>query len=154
MPRAPRQRKGIVLDVDGTLIDSLNVCRPWGSSPAFAEPTHIHEEHIAVFARPNLPKFLDFCFERFAGVGIWTASDASWCEMAVAEVLSRHRDWCFCWSQQHCSEHSRDRDGTELPPTCKRLRKVSRMPSSTLIPFFGGFRFPYKTPLSKKGHPF
>ena len=35
-----------------------------------------------------------------------------------------------------------------------KMGSITRMPSSTLIPFLGGFRFPCKPPLSKKGHPF
>ncbi|CAK9058536.1 unnamed protein product [Durusdinium trenchii] len=111
--------KGIVLDIDGTLIDSTPFCD--GSSPA----TYVHEEHTAIYARPHLDEFLDFCFERFDGVGLWTTSDASWCHLVVDEVLGKHRDWCFFWSQQHCSERQRDREGQEIGIS-KKLKKLWR----------------------------
>ena len=38
-----------------------------------------------------------------------------------------------------------------MKPHCSGGREDTRMPSSTLIPFFGGFRFPYKPLSSKKG---
>lgn len=66
------------------------------------------QEHIAIFARPHLDKFLDFCFERdlnafessksppllvyvsccpgFAGIGLWTTSDWDWCSLVVHQA--------------------------------------------------------------------
>lgn len=111
--------KGIVLDIDGTLIDSM----PWPCDSVPHQPAHIVEGHTAIFPRPHLDKFLDFCFERFTGVGLWTTSDADWCSLIVNQVLGPDRNWCFLWSQQHCSEHMRDKDGNEIS-LCKKLRKL------------------------------
>ena len=66
------------------------------------------QEHIAIFARPHLDQFLDFCFERdlnalqwskspplliyvsccpgFTGIGLWTTSDWDWCSLVVHQA--------------------------------------------------------------------
>lgn len=50
----------LVLDLDGTLVHDGN-------------------------PRPGLSQFLEFCFDNFKTVSIWTAADRSW--------------WNFCWTE-------------------------------------------------------
>lgn len=56
----------IVLDLDGTLV----------SEPAYWQPV----ENFPVAARPYLFEFLDFCFQNFETVSIWTAANREWFE--------------------------------------------------------------------------
>ncbi|CAJ1400172.1 unnamed protein product [Effrenium voratum] len=111
---SPPQGKGIILDIDGTLIDTAS------HSPL--QPAY-SQEALAIYGRPHLQTFLDFCFENFAGVALWSTSDEEWCKLVVDKVLGPERSWCFQWCQQHCSEHLRDKEGEEIP-VCKKLRKV------------------------------
>ena len=64
--------------------------------------------------------------------------------MEVVELLLQAR------SEIDAANHLRL---TALHLACRHGHEA-RMPSSTLIPFFGGFRFPYKPLLSKTRAPF
>ncbi|CAK0807339.1 unnamed protein product, partial [Prorocentrum cordatum] len=92
---------GIVLDIDGTLIDSR--CRR-ELHAGLPEPLHVDSDGDCIFPRPHLEAFLDFCFERFDGVGIWTASSARWAATVVEHALGgRARPWAFVWSSSRCT---------------------------------------------------
>ncbi|CAJ1400170.1 unnamed protein product [Effrenium voratum] len=71
---SPPQGKGIILDIDGTLIDTAS------HSPL--QPAY-SQEALAIYGRPHLQTFLDFCFENFAGVALWSTSDEEWCKLVV-----------------------------------------------------------------------
>jgi len=95
--RAPTRQKGIVLDIDGTLI-------------AWAGEHEVHEDSYAcsdwdgnaIFPRPKLQLFLDFCFQHFKGVALWTAASKSRAETVIGTVLGRYRPWAFAWSAERC----------------------------------------------------
>merc|ERR1719223_1245962 len=98
-PLAPpkARAKAIVLDLDDTLIDSM----PAALSAQIGldlRPAHTDEDGDSIFPRPGLAEFLDFCFERFAGVAIWTSAGREWAHTNVQHVLGASRPWAFVWT--------------------------------------------------------
>ena len=75
------KRIAVVLDIDGTLIDS--------------------DSFLTVSRRPHVDAFLDFCFAQCAAVAIWTNASSSWAQ-SVVDILrdrdGRVRPWAFVWS--------------------------------------------------------
>jgi len=121
-----KSRKGIVLDIDGTLIDSLTDVDIEKGLSGRLQPTYITSEGDAIFARPHLQSFLDFCFDHFLGVGIWTAASRDWAEVVVAHVLGNHRPWAFVWSSERLLTG---------PGSVKPLRKLWKSASRRLQGF-------------------
>lgn len=81
-------RLALVLDIDGTLIDSTDF------------DTVIHK-------RPGVDAFLDDCFSSFAAVAIWTHAGSDWARHVTQHVLidadGRPRPWAFVWSASRAS---------------------------------------------------
>ncbi|EOD37003.1 hypothetical protein EMIHUDRAFT_225968 [Emiliania huxleyi CCMP1516] len=81
-------RLALVLDIDGTLIDSTDF------------DTVIHK-------RPGVDAFLDDCFSSFAAVAIWTHAGSDWARHVTQHVLTdadgRPRPWAFVWSASRAS---------------------------------------------------
>ena len=70
------QRRNLILDLDGTLIDAQSPC---GASSALVlgrgAPSHCCDAkfgHLRIFKRPGLETFLNWCFENFDNVGEWS----------------------------------------------------------------------------------
>lgn len=80
-----RKDKNIILDIDGTLIDSV---------PAdYAIDNHLPKPDIVspwgdfIYKRPHLDTFLEYCVENFKNIAIWTAGDDTWADLIVSKVL-------------------------------------------------------------------
>ena len=71
----------IVLDLDQTLID-------------------VDEARSMIVARPGMSQFLDYCFERFAEVAIWTRATSEWAALVFElKPLAMYRDrFSFVWT--------------------------------------------------------
>ena len=135
----------IILDLDGTLI---------------AENDDIHVTE-AIILRPHLKYFLDFCFENFKNVHIWTAASPNWA-YKVLKALPRQdfhklRTGCSRGKTYYPSNYcyySGDHENSSIP--YKKLTKyynkhrtiiVDNTPSSfrknygnaVYIPTFDGF---------------
>lgn len=78
----PRQQKykNIILDMDGTLLDYIPV--GFRENPNPRETTPI--------ARPHLLEFMEFVFDRFERVSIWTAGTPAWFERCYTQILRHH----------------------------------------------------------------
>lgn len=107
----------LVLDIDGTLIDSKHC-------------------GTTIVKRPHVDAFLDYCFGSCAGVAIWTNASDAWARAAV-DVLrdadGNLRPWAFVWdgnrSRRTCQDwgaFSCDYDGYGggYAPGMKPLEKV------------------------------
>jgi len=129
-------QKTIVLDIDGTLIDTLHrselldIFGP-GVAPFAAEDA----DGDCIFPRPHLSAFLDFLFSRFAAVAIWTAASRGWADFVVRDALGAHRPWAFVWSGERCvSKNVYGSFGFEKC-SVKPLRKVWSTPARRALGF-------------------
>jgi len=118
----------LVLDIDGTLLSE--------SAPDdynFGYPRYL---------RPHLFEFLDFAFDNFHAVGIWTAASESWMRKFV-DVIGP-RPWAFMWSGARVTLTA-DRSSSDFYATPIKLKRLSKLwrnkslrsmgytPQSTLI---------------------
>lgn len=75
----------IVLDIDSTIIDS--------------------DQNLNIYPRPHLKKFIEFLFENFKSVSIWTAADESWLadvyETVLVPLLPEGKDFNLLLSKKH-----------------------------------------------------
>lgn len=72
--------KNIILDMDGTLLDYIPV--------GFRENPRPFE--ITPIARPHLLEFMEFVFDQFERVSIWTAATPRWFEKCYKQILRHH----------------------------------------------------------------
>jgi len=76
----------LVLDIDGTLLSE--------SVPLAATASQYRR-----CLRPHLHEFLDFAFESFCAVGIWTAASREWLQLFTTSIDPHgQRPWAFTWS--------------------------------------------------------
>jgi len=102
--------KNLILDLDGTLIDAQT---PAGASSALilgrSPPAHICGPdlgHLRIYKRPGLDAFLEWCFDNFDNVGIWTLSAPEWLDEVLDNVMShfpRHR-WSLLWTGERATK--------------------------------------------------
>lgn len=100
----PSGRMNIILDLDGTLIDTQF---PVGAQAAFVlgapGPKHVCKgklEGLHIYKRPGLDEFLQFCFTNFQHVGLWTHSGEEWVNEVLSHVLTipDRSDWSFIYT--------------------------------------------------------
>ena len=71
--------KVLILDLDHTLIHSVDPKEDIFDKPAFA--LHLSEKSIYnIYKRPFLEEFLNFCFEKFDRIIIWSAGTLDYVE--------------------------------------------------------------------------
>lgn len=76
----------LVLDIDGTLLSE-------------EAPENASAEQLKDFLRPGVHDFLDFAFQNFRGVALWTASCRAWLAVFMHAVdPAGMRKWAFTWS--------------------------------------------------------
>jgi TFIIF-interacting CTD phosphatase-like protein len=121
--RKEKQKFHIILDIDGTLIDNV------GDS---------------IYQRPYLKEFLDYCFETFETVSIWTAASREWYNEVNEKIFSKlklktkeslqsklltPRKFYFVWTGERCtfiSDQKAIEDGDFYAQRIKikRLKKI------------------------------
>ena len=82
----------LILDIDGTLITD-------------DEP---------IIFRPGLAKFLNFCFEHFETVSIWSAAGEDHVQSISAQVLPEGRKWLFVRHGKYCHARYSTGSGDEI----------------------------------------
>jgi hypothetical protein len=96
---AARPRKLLVLDLNGFLIDRVRAGVP---EPDNVE-CDIREGGCAVYYRPHMREFIEWCFTRFT-VGVWTSAKARNVASVLDEVFGARRwDLHFEWDQSACT---------------------------------------------------
>jgi TFIIF-interacting CTD phosphatase-like protein len=113
-PQPDPPRQCLVLDIDETLL--------FGSVEMVGQPGAVTMpcRTAAAVLRPHVEEFLDFCFDRFAQVALWTAAAPVWLDFVVTHVLAP-RPWAFTWHRSRCVTVSGHAPATVL---CKPLSKV------------------------------
>jgi len=123
----PRSDKTLVLDIDGTLIDSMHRSEVVARLGPGVRPVAEDDDGDCLFPRPHLEAFLNFCFARFAAVAIWTAASRGWADFVIRGALGAARPWAFVWSGEHCISKQVCCGGFETKRvSVKPLRKVWR----------------------------
>lgn len=77
----------IFLDIDKTLIDTINVPDPKNHS-LYPKPDYVYKGIFLVYKRPYLREFLEFVFENFETVSIWTNATLEWLYTVVDEIIT------------------------------------------------------------------
>ena len=81
-----KSNKHLVLDIYGTLLHSeFYPYRVYHTT--YKQPDLIHPEFVT-FKRPHLDQILDFCFENFATVSLWSAGSPAYVN-TIAKFLDR-----------------------------------------------------------------
>ena len=99
----------IILDIDGTLIND------------------VPNENDELIPRPFLTEFLDYCFENFQNVSIWTAATSGWYIYVRSKFLIG-RNFDFVHTRYNCTRIA-DPDPDTLHPEpilIKPLKKIWR----------------------------
>lgn len=104
--------KGIILDIDGTLI-----CY----------------DDVIPYARPYLKEFLKYLFDKFEYVAIWSAASEWWVNLVYKKILKpllpEGKEFLFLWSGKRCTqiidfEDERNNEFYPISISIKRLKKV------------------------------
>merc|ERR1712196_158898 len=96
-----RQANALILDIDGTLIDSCasEEWDLWINNDV--KNDHITDCGEVIRKRPGLDAFLDVAFAS-GPVALWTHAPARWADIMVNQVMltadGSPRPWAFVWS--------------------------------------------------------
>ncbi len=91
----------LVLDIDGTLIDNKEEKIDGIESFEFK----CKEFTCYIYKRPHLDEFLDYCFDKFDSVSIWTAASKGWMDIVLTNIINeKHsKQFLFTYSWEMCS---------------------------------------------------
>lgn len=127
-PLPPRSGLCLVLDIDGTMLSE-------------SVPLDCTVAQMQAHMRPHLFTFLDFVFESFAAVAIWTAASSEWLNMFLEAVDPEgKRSWAFTWTGSRCNlSCSRAGLGYSdgLYPTYTRQKRLKKVWSSKALRALG-----------------
>lgn len=98
--RVVKQPQHIVLDLDGTLIDS-------NKDSALSNYHNYILMDYFVYTRPNLYSFLMFCFENYETVNVWSHGTREWVVENLHRIIPTHliRKLGFVYDRSHRTEH-------------------------------------------------
>ena len=103
---AMKKKFCIVLDIDGTLIDSSARHYHVGDHAADIETP----SGVSIFKRPGVDAFLDDLFLSCRAVALWTHGSSEWLDVVVNRVLvdtdGRPRPWAFTWDYRRATHES------------------------------------------------
>jgi len=88
-------RKLIILDIDETLIHASEIRLSY--APDFVTSLY------AVYKRPHVHEFIDFCFARFR-VAVWTTAGEAFANSVVEVLFNKEQNLEFVWSRQRCTQ--------------------------------------------------
>jgi TFIIF-interacting CTD phosphatase-like protein len=99
--------KNIILDIDETLIHTSSKFQP---DTAFS--FKIEAETYFVSLRPNLRKFLQFCFTNFETVSIWTAATERYAYAIMTRILDKRQQQKlrFFHTRKHLVDYAKPLD--------------------------------------------
>ncbi|XP_048135646.1 uncharacterized protein LOC115726611 [Rhodamnia argentea] len=114
----PSRKKLLILDLNGLLVDILQNVR------GRCEPDLIVSRQ-AVFKRPFVDDFLQYCFEKFA-VGVWSSKTRINLDPIVHFLMGDSKGkLLFCWDRSHCTiTELTTVENRNKPLVLKELRKL------------------------------
>jgi hypothetical protein len=98
----------VFLDIDGTLVHTIQQSEQLSTGQADFQ---IGQLGLASFKRPDLEKFLTFCFTNFKSVSLWTAGDAEYAHTVAQNVVPQGCQFQFVLSRETLSEHPSKQPG-------------------------------------------
>lgn len=114
----------LILDIDSTLIDSIYVLPEFKYQ--YPDPDFISDKYLYVYKRPYLYEFLEFCFNKFNSVSIWTAGNEMWLNFFLDNILSEKMKnkikYKLC--DKHCKQRKIDINGAFFLQHYKNLKKI------------------------------
>ena len=105
-------RPFLILDLDETLI--------YATERDLASPPDFRVGPYAVYRRPHLTAFLDFCFAAF-DVAVWTSASHSYASEVVGHIFAG-RQLRFLWTGHRCTPRFDPETGERYD--VKDLRKI------------------------------
>jgi len=100
--QSPRARFHVILDLDGTLINTMHKSvGPIEGTPDFEDEAL----DFYTFKRPGLDKFLRYCFSRFASVSVWTAGTEAYAEYIATNILPPGCTFMYILHRDYCTPH-------------------------------------------------
>eukprot|EP01084_Bolivina_argentea_P192592 330582_1 len=98
--------KCIVLDIDGTLIDSLTKQIYYENMNCLRKPDYIDNEDNCIWKRPGFDIFIKFCFDNFKHVSIWTAASKQWANIFINKIIKHEykNKFDFIWCKDRLSK--------------------------------------------------
>lgn len=85
----------LVLDIDETLVET--VVKPLSRVP------DLRFKEYAVYRRPHLTEFLEYCFGNF-DVGIWSSARKRYVTFISETIFALKYDLKFVWSEEYCDQ--------------------------------------------------
>ena len=123
--------KMLVLDLDETLVHSVGFGFEEERSLRDAH-FHVDDGDIGVYRRPGVEEFLDWCLEKFAAVGIWTAGTLSYAQELVPYLCDPDA-LEFLWGRERCgSRRDLETQETNWVKDIRKLRKLGYARSQIL----------------------
>ncbi len=99
----PRHTRGVVV-FDKLLVLDLDETLVHGTDAPLDRPPDFSVGPYALYRRPGVEVFLAFVLERFAEVGIWTASTRGYA-LPVLEQIVDPEALAFVWCRDRCTLH-------------------------------------------------
>ena len=105
----------LILDLDETLV--------YATEQELATQPDFRVAQYAVYRRPHLEEFLNYCFEDFE-VAVWTSSGRGYATEVVAQILP-NRELRFFWTADRCTQRFNWK--THDPYVVKNLAKIRKL---------------------------
>ena len=110
------RKKLLILDLDETLVFATEAKLPRAED--------FRTGQYFVYKRPDLDRFIGFCFENFQ-VAVWTSSGSKYANEVICRIFQHPEQLEFVWARERCTWRSHPESGTSY--WIKDLKKVRRL---------------------------
>ncbi|SNW62180.1 NLI interacting factor-like phosphatase [Orpheovirus IHUMI-LCC2] len=93
------KNRHIILDIDGTLLHTLYTTEPGPST----QLPNFQNRVFKVYKRPYLDDFMNFCFDNFDTVSIWTAASDTYANYISQNIKPYGCNFTFINSYEDCT---------------------------------------------------
>lgn len=92
-----------------------------------------------IFLRPYCDEFLDWAFEHFTAVGLWTMASKNWADLVLSTALRRHAQrFAFVFTSERCTRAVAAGTQASLPP------ELGGLPPGIAAQLGAGYSLPIK----------